>query len=172
MIELTTVTHTNFDYVLLLCVIIMCYYYTHTHIYTLNICIHFYILYILYILNIKIYLLYIIYNIYYKYKYVYIYLLEWASMTSLQSGVFWCFQVLDLSFLPLAFSIILTMASGLLHPFSTDSKTSRFVLKQFSTAKNTQRGSQNYMEKRRQEKREEGDRGDWEEKNGSQKWRE
>ena len=35
-------------------------------------------------------------------------------------------QVLDLSLLPLAFSLILTLASRLLHPYSTDDETSPF----------------------------------------------
>ena len=56
---------------------------------------------------------------------------------------------MDLSLLPLAFSLILTVASRLLHPYSTDDKTSRFMVKQFSTARDTQRVSQSYMEKRR-----------------------
>jgi len=56
---------------------------------------------------------------------------------------------LELSLLPLAFSLILTVASRLLHPYSTDDKTSRLMVKQFSTAMDTQRGSQSYMEKRR-----------------------
>ena len=56
---------------------------------------------------------------------------------------------MDLSFLPLAFSIILTIASGLLHPYSTDDKTFRLMVKRFSTVRDTQRGSQSYMEKRR-----------------------
>ena len=34
--------------------------------------------------------------------------------------------VLDLSLLPLAFSLILTVASRLLHPYSIDDKTARF----------------------------------------------
>ena len=34
-------------------------------------------------------------------------------------------------------------------PYSTDDKTSRLMVKQFSTARDTQRGSQSYMEKRR-----------------------
>ena len=51
--------------------------------------------------------------------------------------------------MPLAFSLILTVASRLLHPYSTDDKTSKFIVKQFSTARDTQRGSQSYMEKRR-----------------------
>ena len=39
--------------------------------------------------------------------------------------ILWCSQDLDLSFLPLVFSLILTVASRLLHPYSTDDKTSR-----------------------------------------------
>ena len=56
---------------------------------------------------------------------------------------------MELSLLPLAFSLILTVASRLLHPYSRDDKTSRLTVKQFSTARDTQRGSQSYMEKRR-----------------------
>ena len=55
---------------------------------------------------------------------------------------------MDLSLLPLAFSHILTVASRLLHPYSTDDKTSRLMVKRFSV-KNSQRGSQSYMKKRR-----------------------
>ena len=56
---------------------------------------------------------------------------------------------MELNLLPLAFSLILTLTSRFLHPYSTDDKTSKFMVKQFSTAKDTQRGSQSYMEKRR-----------------------
>ena len=56
---------------------------------------------------------------------------------------------MDLSLLPLAFSLILTVASRLLHPYSTDDKTYRLMVKRFSTVRDTQRGSQSYMEKRR-----------------------
>ena len=56
---------------------------------------------------------------------------------------------MDLSLLPLAFSLILTVASRLLHPYSTDDKTSRLMMKRFSTVRDTQRGSQSYIEKRR-----------------------
>ena len=56
---------------------------------------------------------------------------------------------MDLSFLPLAFSLVLTVASRLLHPYSTDDKTSRLMVKRFSTVWDTQRGSQSYMEKKR-----------------------
>ena len=47
------------------------------------------------------------------------------------------------------FSLILTVASRLLHPYSTDNKTSRLMVKRFSTVRDTQRGSQSYMGKRR-----------------------
>ena len=43
---------------------------------------------------------------------------------------------------PLAFSLILTAASRLLHPYNTDDKTPRLMVKQFSTVRDTQRGSQ------------------------------
>ena len=56
---------------------------------------------------------------------------------------------MDLSLLPLVFSLILTVASRLLHLYSTDDKTSRLKMKSFSTLRDTQRGSQSYMEKRR-----------------------
>ena len=56
---------------------------------------------------------------------------------------------MDLSLLRLVFSLILTVASRLLHPYSTDDKTSRLMEKRFSTMRNTQRGSLSYMEKRR-----------------------
>ena len=56
---------------------------------------------------------------------------------------------MDLSLLPLVFSLVLTGDSRLLYPYSTDDKTSRLMEKRFSTVKDTQRGSQSYMEKRR-----------------------
>ena len=56
---------------------------------------------------------------------------------------------MDLSLLPLTFSLILTVASRLLHTYITDDKLSRLMVKQFSTVRDTQRGSHNYMEKRR-----------------------
>ena len=63
-----------------------------------------------------------------------------------ESGVLWCSQDLDLSLLRLVFSLILTVASRLLHPYSTDDKTFKLMVKQFSTVRDTQRGSQNYIE--------------------------
>ena len=58
-------------------------------------------------------------------------------------------KVLDLSLLPLVFSLIHTVASSLLHLYSTDDKTSRLMMKSFSTVRDTQRGSMSYKEKRR-----------------------
>ena len=45
--------------------------------------------------------------------------------------------------------LIFTVASRLLHLYSTDDKTSRLMMNRFSTERDTQRGSQSYMEKRR-----------------------
>ena len=56
---------------------------------------------------------------------------------------------MHLGLLPLAFSLMLIVASRLLHPSSTDDKTSRLMVKRFSTVRATQRGSQSYMKKRR-----------------------
>ena len=56
---------------------------------------------------------------------------------------------MDLSFLLLVFSLILTVASKLLHPYSINDKTFRLMVKRFSAVRDTQRGSQSYMEKRR-----------------------
>ena len=42
-----------------------------------------------------------------------------------------------------------TVASRLLHLYNTDDKTSRLKMKSFSTVRDTQKGSQSYMEKRR-----------------------
>ena len=55
---------------------------------------------------------------------------------------------MDLSLLPLAFSLILTVASRLIHLYSADDTTSQLMVKRF-TLRDTQRGSQSYMEKRR-----------------------
>ena len=56
---------------------------------------------------------------------------------------------MDLSLLLLVFSLIFTVASKLLHLYSTIDKTSRLMVTRFSTVGDTQRGSQSYMEKRR-----------------------
>ena len=58
------------------------------------------------------------------------------------------FSRFDLSLLLLVFSLIFTVASRLLHLYSTVDKTSRLKMKSFSTVRDTQRGSQSYMEKR------------------------
>ena len=60
-----------------------------------------------------------------------------------------CSQDLDLSLLLLVFSLIFTVASRLLHLYSAVDKTSRLKKKRFSTVRDTQRGSQRYMETRR-----------------------
>ena len=75
---------------------------------------------------------------------------------------------MDLSLLLLVFSFIFTIASRLLHPYSTDDKTSKLKMKSFSTVRDTQRGSQLHGE----EKREEGVRGDPNEMRWNQKRRE
>ena len=53
---------------------------------------------------------------------------------------------MDLSLLLLAFSLILTVTSRVLHPYSTDDKISRLMVKKFSTVRDIQRGSQSYVE--------------------------
>ena len=57
-------------------------------------------------------------------------------------------QDLDLSLLLPVIGLIFTVVSKLLL-YSTIDKTSRLKMKSFSTVRNTQRGSQSYMEKRR-----------------------
>ena len=56
---------------------------------------------------------------------------------------------MDLNLLPLAFSIILTVASRILHLYSIGDKPSRLMVKRFSTVRDIQRDSQSYVEKRR-----------------------
>jgi len=56
---------------------------------------------------------------------------------------------LDLSLLLLVFSLIFTVVSKLLLLYSTIDKTSSLKMKSFSTVRDTQRGSQSYLEKRR-----------------------
>ena len=66
---------------------------------------------------------------------------------------------MELSLLPLAFGPSLKVASSLLHPYSTEDKTPRLMVKQFSTVLNTQRDSHSYVEKRRGRKEIEMTRG-------------
>ena len=70
-------------------------------------------------------------------------------------------------FKPLAsvFSLISTVASRLLHLYSTNDKTSRLKMKSFSTVRDTQRFTELYGE----EKREEGDGADQSEMRWNQK---
>ena len=51
--------------------------------------------------------------------------------------------------MPLVFSLVLTADSRLLHLYSIDDKASSLMMKSFSTVRDTQRGTQSYMEKRR-----------------------
>ena len=67
----------------------------------------------------------------------------------MESGIFWGSQVFNFRLLPLALSLILIVASRLLYLYSTDDKTSRLMVKRFSTVRDNQRGSQSCMEKRR-----------------------
>ena len=75
---------------------------------------------------------------------------EFLSIYALESGIPWFSQDLDLSLLPLVFSLIFTVASRFLHLYSTDDKTSRLMMKSFSTVSDTWRGTQSYKEKRRE----------------------
>ena len=77
-------------------------------------------------------------------------------------------QVLELNLLPLASSLSFTVASRLLHPYSTDDKTFRLMVKRSSTARDTERFTELYGDQKRQE----GDRRDQEEKRGNQTGRE
>ena len=55
---------------------------------------------------------------------------------------------MDLSLLPLVFSLILTVASRILHPYRSDDKISRIMVKRFSTVR-APREVHSYIEKRR-----------------------
>ena len=54
---------------------------------------------------------------------------------------------MELSLLLLVFSLICTVASRLLHLYSTSGKTFRLMMKSFSIVRDTQRGTQSYTEK-------------------------
>ena len=71
--------------------------------------------------------------------------------------------------MPLAFSLILTVSSTLLHIYSTDDRISGLMLKRFSTMGGH---PERFTELHGEEEREEGDRGDQEEKRGNQEGRE
>ena len=76
---------------------------------------------------------------------------ELLSINVPESGVLWCSQNLDLCLLLLVLSFIFTVASRLLHLYSTNDKTSSLMMKSFSTVRDTWRGTQSYMEKRRED---------------------
>ena len=75
---------------------------------------------------------------------------------------------MNLSLLLLVFSLILTIASRLLHQYNTDDIIPRLMMKFFHSEGHPER----YTELHGEEKREEGDRGDQEEKRGNQRGRE
>ena len=75
---------------------------------------------------------------------------------------------MDLSLLLLVFSLIFTIASRLLHLYSTDDKTSRLMLKFLHSEGHPER----FTELHGEEKREEGVRGDPNEMRWNQKRRE
>ena len=75
---------------------------------------------------------------------------------------------MDLSLLLLDFGLIFTVASRLLHLYSTTDKTSRLKMKSFSTVRDPER----FTELHGEEKREEGDKGDPNEMRWNQKRRE
>ena len=56
---------------------------------------------------------------------------------------------MNLSLLPLDFSLIITVASKLLHLYSTDDKMSRLMMISFSTVRDSRRGTQSYIGKRK-----------------------
>ena len=56
---------------------------------------------------------------------------------------------MNLSLLLLVFSLIFTVVSRLLLLYSAIDKTSRLKMKSFFTVRDSHRGSQSYMEKRR-----------------------
>ena len=56
---------------------------------------------------------------------------------------------MNLSLLLLVFSLIFTVVPKLLLLYHTVDKISRLKMKSFSSVRDTQRGSQSYMEKRR-----------------------
>ena len=68
---------------------------------------------------------------------------------------------MELSLPPLVSSLSLTVTSRLLHPYSTDDKTVRLMVKQFSTARDH---PERFTELHRA--KDKGDRGDQEEKRG------
>ena len=76
-------------------------------------------------------------------------MVSYSLMLRVVRNIFWFSQVLGLTLLPLDFSLVLPVVSRLLQLYSTDNKTSRLMVKRFYTVRDTQRGSQSYMKKRR-----------------------
>ena len=61
---------------------------------------------------------------------------------------------MDLSLLPLAFSLVLTVASRLLHPYSTDDRTSRLMVKILHSEGHPERFTELHGEEKRRGRRE------------------
>ena len=76
---------------------------------------------------------------------------------------------MDLSLLPLVFSLILTVASRLLHLYCTNDKNIYIKDEKFL---HSEGHLERYTELHGEEKREEGDRGEQEKKRGNQKGKE
>ena len=76
---------------------------------------------------------------------------------------------MDLILLSLVFSLILTVASRLLHPYSNDDKTSRLMVKKIL---HSERHPERFTELQGEENREEGVTGDPNEMSWNQKRRE
>ena len=76
---------------------------------------------------------------------------------------------MELNLLPLAFSLILTVASRLLHPYSTDNKTCRLIVEKIL---HNEGHPKRFTELHGEEKREEGVRGDLNEMKWNQQRRE
>ena len=96
----------------------------------------------------------------------------WMDSYSLMFCVVRSFMVFSgLGLKPLNFSFILPIVSRLLQLCSTDNKTSRLMVKSFTTVRYHQRGSQSYMKNRRGRKEIEvsrqGERGTQEERDRS-----
>ena len=84
---------------------------------------------------------------------------------SLESEDFCCSQVFDLSLLPLAFSLILTVDCRLLHLYSTDDKTSSLMVKILHSEQHPRW----FTELHEEDRTEESEKGDQDQMRGSQR---
>jgi len=94
--------------------------------------------------------------LYFIYIYIYLYFVYciFESLTSILGALLpinvpWSQEYSDfLKFWSWASCLWVSVLLRLLHPYSTEDKPPRLMVKQFSTARNTQRDSQSYIEKR------------------------